>query len=53
MNTQPYLVELKDLLLLVYDGDTVSRIVVERLTLTILGLNVYASFSRVQHGRAP
>jgi hypothetical protein len=43
---------MKDLLLQVYDGDTVSRktkkdtIVVERPALTILGLNVYTSFSR-------
>ncbi|MCL4351634.1 MAG: YfjI family protein [Firmicutes bacterium] len=52
MNTQTYLAEMKDLLLQVYDGDTVSRktkkdtIVVEQPALTILGLNVYTSFSR-------
>ncbi len=52
MNTQTYLAEMKDLLLQVYDGDTVSRktkkdtIVIEQPALTILGLNVYTSFSR-------
>jgi hypothetical protein len=52
MNTQTYLAEMKDLLLQVYDGDTVSRktkkdeIVIEKPALTILGLNVYTSFAR-------
>jgi len=52
MNTQTYLAEMKDLLLQVYDGDTVSRktkkddVVIEKPALTILGLNVYTSFAR-------
>jgi len=52
MNTQTYLAEMKDLLLQVYDGDTVSRktkkdeIIIEKPALTILGLNVYTSFAR-------
>jgi hypothetical protein len=52
MNTQTYLAEMKDMLLQVYDGDTVSRktkkdeVVVENPALTILGLNVYTSFAR-------
>lgn len=52
MNTQTYLAEMKDLLLQVYDGDTVSRktkkdeVVIEKPALTILGLNVYTTFAR-------
>lgn len=43
---------MKDLLLQVYDGDTVSRktkkdeVVIEKPALTILGLNVYTTFAR-------